>query len=92
MNRTELVNVMAEKAEIPKKDAEKALVAFMNTVKETLAAGEPVQLVGFGTFDVTERAAREGRNPKTGNTCHIEACKTPKFKAGKSLKDFVNGR
>lgn len=90
MNRTELVNVMAEKAEIPKKDAEKALVAFMNTVKETLAAGEPVQLVGFGTFDVTNVKERTARNPKDGSDVFVPAHKKIRFKIGKALKDSVN--
>lgn len=90
MNRIELIESIATKAEITKKDAEKALAAFMDTVKDTLASGDKIALVGFGTFEVTERAAREGRNPKTGETMHISESKSPKFKAGKSLKDFVN--
>lgn len=90
MNKTELVAAMAEAAEISKKDAEKALKAFTDVVADELKKGEKVQLVGFGTFEVSERAAREGRNPKTGKTMTIEASKTPKFKAGKALKDEVN--
>lgn len=90
MNKTELVTAVAEKAEISKKDAEKALKAFSDVVTEELRAGEKVQLVGFGTFEVSERAAREGRNPQTGETMKIEACKAPKFKAGKALKDAIN--
>ena len=90
MNRVELVNKIAEKAEISKKDADKALTAFMDTIKETLASGDKVALVSFGTFEVTERAAREGRNPQTGEPVHISESKSPKFKAGKSLKDSVN--
>ena len=86
MNKTELIAAVAEKAEISKKDAEKAVKALA----EELVKGEKVQLVGFGTFEVSERAAREGRNPKTGKTMTIEASKTPKFKAGKALKDEVN--
>ena len=73
-----------------KENAEKALKAFVDVVTEEMKKGEKVQLVGFGTFEVSERAAREGRNPQTGKTMKIEACKAPKFKAGKALKDAVN--
>ena len=90
MNKTELVAAVAENAEISKKDAEKALKAFADVVAEELKKGEKVQLVGFGTFEVSERAAREGRNPQTGETMTLAACKAPKFKAGKALKDAVN--
>ena len=90
MNKTELIAAVAEKAEISKKDSEKALKAFIDVVTEQLKAGDKVQVVGFGTFEVSERAAREGRNPQTGETMKIEACKTPKFKAGKALKDAIN--
>ena len=90
MNKTELITAIAESADISKKDSEKALKAFVDVVTEELKKGEKVQLVGFGTFEVSERAAREGRNPKTGKTMTIEASKTPKFKAGKALKDAVN--
>ena len=90
MNKTELIAAIAEQAEISKKDAEKALKAFVDVVTEQLREGEKVQLVGFGTFQVSERAAREGRNPQTGKTMKIAACKAPKFKAGKALKDAVN--
>ena len=90
MNKTELVAAVAEKAEISKKDAEKAVKAFTDVVAEELKAGDKVQLVGFGTFEVSERAAREGRNPQTGKTMKIAACKAPKFKAGKALKDAIN--
>lgn len=90
MNKTELIAAIAEKAELSKKDAEKALKAFTEAVAEELVKGEKVQLVGFGTFEVSERAAREGRNPKSGEPMKIEASKTPKFKAGKALKDMVN--
>ena len=90
MNKTELVAAVAEQADISKKDAEKALKAFVDVVTEERKKGEKVQLVGFGTFEVSERAAREGRNPQTGKTMKIEACKAPKFKAGKALKDAVN--
>ena len=90
MNKTELVAAIADKTELSKKDSEKALKAFIDVVGEELKKGEKIQLVGFGTFEVSERAAREGRNPQTGETMKIEACKAPKFKAGKALKDAVN--
>ncbi len=90
MNKTELVAAVAEQADNSKKDAEKVLKAFDDVVTEEMKKGEKVQLVGFGTFEVSERAAREGRNPQTGKTMKIEACKAPKFKAGKALKDAVN--
>ena len=90
MNRTELVAAVAERAEISKKDSEKALKAFVDVVTEQLKADDKVQLVGFGTFEVSKRAAREGRNPQTGKTMKIAACKAPKFKAGKALKDAIN--
>ena len=90
MNKTELVAAIAEKAELSKKDAEKALKAFTETVAEQLKNGDQIQLVGFGTFEVSERAAREGRNPATGESMVIKASKAPKFKAGKALKDLVN--
>ena len=87
MNRTELVAAMAEKTQLSKKDADLALKAFIDVVSEEMQKGEKVQLVGFGTFEVSERAAREGRNPKTGETMTISATKTPKYKDGKALKD-----
>ena len=90
MNKTEFIAAVAEKAEISKTDSEKALKAFVDVVAEQLKAGDKVQLVGFGTFEVSERAAREGRNPQTGETMTIAACKAPKFKAGKALKDAIN--
>ena len=90
MNKTELVAAMAEKTELSKKDAEKALKAFTDVVAEELKKGEKVQLVGFGTFEVAEREAREGRNPRTGETMTTAASKSPKFKAGKALKDSLN--
>ena len=90
MNKTELVVAVAEQADISKKDAEKVLKAFVDVVTEEMKKGEKVQLVGFGTFEVAERAAREGRNPQTGETMTIAASKNPKFKAGKALKDMVN--
>lgn len=90
MNKTEFIAAVAENADISKKDAEKAIKAFADVVTEELKKGEKVQLVGFGTFEVSDRAAREGRNPQTGKTMKIAACKAPKFKAGKALKDAVN--
>lgn len=90
MNKTELVAAMAEETQLSKKDAEAALKAFIDVISDELKKGEKVQLVGFGTFEVSERAAREGRNPQTGNTMSIAASKSPKFKAGKALKDLVN--
>ena len=90
MNKAELVAKMAEKSGMTKKDTEVALNSFMASVEEALVAGEKVQLVGFGTFETRERAAREGRNPHTKETMMIAACKAPKFKAGKALKETVN--
>lgn len=90
MNKTELVAAIADQTELSKKDAEKALKAFTDVVAEELKKGEKIQLVGFGTFEVSERAAREGRNPQTGKAMKIAASKAPKFKAGKALKDLVN--
>ena len=90
MNKTELVAAIAEKAGLSKKDAEGAVKAFTDTVAEQLKAGEKIQLVGFGTFEVAERAARTGKNPQTGEAIKIPASKAPKFKAGKALKDVVN--
>ncbi|MCI5649279.1 MAG: HU family DNA-binding protein [Fusicatenibacter sp.] len=90
MNKTELVAAMAEQTNLSRKDAEAALKAFIDVVSEELKKGEKVQLVGFGTFEVSERAAREGRNPQTGETMEIKASRTPKFKAGKALKDMMN--
>ena len=90
MNKTELIAAVAEKAELSKKDAEKAVKAFTDVVTEELVKGEKVQLVGFGNFEVSASAARVARNPKTGEPLNVEASKTPKFKAGKALKDAVN--
>lgn len=90
MNKVELVASMAEKAELTKVDAEKALKAFIDVVTEEMKNGGKVQLVGFGTFETTERAARTGRNPQTGQTIEIGASTSPKFKAGKALKDAIN--
>ena len=89
MNKTELVAAIVEKAGISKKDAEKALTAFVDTVATELKKGEKIQLVGFGTFEVRERAARTGINPQTGKSIEIAASKNPVFKAGKALKDAV---
>ena len=90
MNKAELIAAVAENAELTKKDAEKAVKAFIEVVTDELKKGEKVQVVGFGTFEVAERAAREGRNPRTGETMTIAASKTPKFKPGKALKDEIN--
>ena len=90
MNKTELVAAMADQAGLSKKDAEKALKAFTDVVAEELKKDGKVQLVGFGTFEVSSRAAREGRNPQSGKPMKIAASKAPKFKAGKALKDMLN--
>ena len=90
MNKSELIAALAEKAEFSKKDAEKALNAFVDTVSASLAKGDKVQLIGFGTFDVKKRPARTARNPRTGAEIKIAASKAPAFKAGKALKDKVN--
>ena len=90
MNKTELINAMAEKAGLSKKDAEAALTAAVDAITEALTQEEKVQLVGFGSFEVKTRAERVGRNPKTKETIQIPASKTPVFKAGKALKDAVS--
>ena len=90
MNKTELIASVAQKTELTKKDAEKAVKAVFDTVAEELAAGGKVQVIGFGTFEVRERAAREGRNLQNGKTVTIKASKSPAFKAGKGLKEQVN--
>ena len=90
MNKTDRIAAMAEAAEISKKDAEKTLKAFTDVVADELKKGGKVQLVGFGTFEVSERAAREGRNPQSGKPMKIAASKAPRFKAGKALKDMLN--
>lgn len=87
---TELVAAIADQADLSKKDAEKALKAFVDVITDELKKGEKIQLVGFGSFEVTERAAREGINPLTKKPMSIPASKAPKFKAGKALKDAVN--
>ena len=89
MTRLELVNTISRKMGATKKDADKAVTAFIDTVTEALVEGRKVQLIGFGTFEVRERAARKGRNPQTGEEIEIPASKIPAFKAGKSLKDSV---
>ena len=90
MNKVELIAEIAKQANISQKDAGAALKAFTDIVAKTLKKGGKVQLVGFGTFEVTKRAARQGRNPQTGATMKIKASKAPKFKAGKALKDALN--
>ena len=90
MNKTEFVAAIAEEAGISKTDAAKAVKAFTDVVVEEMKKGEKIQLVGFGTFEVSEIPAREGRNPRTGETMTIAASKAPKFKAGKALKDSIN--
>lgn len=89
MNKTELIAEVAKKAELSKKDAEKAVVAVIDSIADALKADEKVQLIGFGTFEVRERAARQGRNPSTGETMNFPASKVPAFKAGKALKDSI---
>ena len=89
MNKTELVALMAEEAGITKKDAEKALNAFIGGVQNAVKAGDKVSLIGFGTVEARARAAREGKNPQTGEKIKIAACKVPAFKAGKAFKDLV---
>ena len=90
MNKSELISAMAEKSGLTKADSERAYKAFVETVTETLANGDTLSLIGFGTFLVRDRAARTGRNPRTGETIQIKASKNPAFKAGKALKDAVN--
>ena len=92
MNKTELVAAMANETNLSKKDVEAVLKSFVDVVAKELKNGGKIQLVGFGIFEVSERAAREGRNPQTGETMTIEASKAPRFKAGKALKDMVNGK
>ena len=90
MNKTELIAAIADETKLSKKDAEAALKAFTGIVEKQLKKGDKVQLVGFGTFEVSKRAARTGRNPQTGAEMKISASKTPKFKPGKALKDAIN--
>lgn len=91
MNNSDLINAIAEHANLTKTDAERALVSLIKTIETTLKAGEAITLVGFGTFDVKNRAERMGRNPHTGAEITIAAAKVPSFKPGKALKDTVNG-
>ena len=90
MNKTELIAAMADKSGVTKKDSEASLKAFVEVVTKALKKGDKVQIVGFGTCEVAKRAAREGRNPQTGKAMKIKASKSPKFKAGKALKDALN--
>ena len=92
MNKSELITAMSEKSSVSKKDCEAALDAFVSAVGDALKSGDKVQMVGFGTFEVRERAARFGRDPRTGESMEIAASKAPAFKAGQALKDAVNGR
>ncbi len=89
MNKTDLINTVAEQGEISKKDATKAVDAVFDAITETLQKGDKVQLIGFGNFEVRERASRKGRNPQTGEEIEIPASKVPAFKPGKALKDAV---
>ena len=91
MNKTELVDAISKEASLSKKDTEAFVKSFVDVISKALKKGDEVALVGFGTFAVSKRAARSGRNPKTGETIKIAASKTPKFKPGKALKDLVNG-
>ncbi|MBP1566440.1 MAG: HU family DNA-binding protein [Oscillospiraceae bacterium] len=90
MTKADLINVIAEKGEYTKKDADKALATVISAISDSLAKGEKIQLIGFGTFEVRERAAKDSKNPRTGEIIHCEAKKAPAFKAGKALKDAVN--
>ena len=92
MNKTELVDAIAKETGLSKKDSEKAVKAFVDVVSKQLKKKDKVQLVGFGTFETTKRAARTGKNPQTGAAIKIPAATVPKFKAGKALKDAVNGK
>ena len=89
MNKAELIDAIVAKTEMSKKDADAALTAVVDAIKDALKAGDKVSLVGFGTFSVKERAARTGKNPATGETIEIAACKAPAFAAGKALKDYI---
>ena len=89
MNKSELVAMMAEKAELSKKDAEKALNAFLESVQETVKSGDKISLAGFGKFELRKRKSREGKNPRTGEKLTMAACSVPAFKDGKAFKDFV---
>ncbi len=89
MNKTELIAAVAEKTDLSKKDADAAVSAVLGAITDALKAGDKIQLVGFGTFEVRNRAAKQGRNPRTGETMTVPASKVPAFKAGKALKDAV---
>ena len=90
MNKAELVAIIAEKASLSKKDAESALNAFIETVKDAIKKNDKVRLVGFGTFESRKREARDGKNPQTGEKITISACNSPAFKPGKGFKDYIN--
>ena len=92
MNKTDMITAVAGKARMTKKNAEKAINAVFEAISDSLAQGDKVQIIGFGTFEVRQRKAREGRNPRNNEPIQIEASKTPAFKAGKQLKDLVNGK
>ena len=92
MNKTELIAAVAQKSDLTKKDAEKAVKAVFEAISDSLTKGDKVQIIGFGAFEVRDRKGREGRNPRTNEPIQIEASKTPAFKAGKQLKDLVNGK
>ena len=92
MNKTELIAAVAQKSDLTKKDAEKAVKAVFEAISDSLTQGDKVQIIGFGTFEVRQRKAREGRNPRNNEPIRIEASKTPAFKAGKQLKDLVNNK
>ena len=89
MNKKELVEQVAEQANLSRSKAEQAVNAFINQTQETLATGGAVQLIGFGTFSVADRAARKGRNPQTGQEIHIPACKLPQFKPGNKFRELI---
>ncbi len=90
MNKTELINAVAEAAQLSKKDASNAVAAVFDSITDAMVKGDKVQLIGFGTFETRERGERTGKNPRTGEEVKIAACKNPAFKAGKALKDAVN--
>lgn len=92
MNRVGLIAAVADQAQLTKKDAKKAVEAVFSTISNSLTKGDKVRIIGFGTFEVRDRKGREGRNPRTNEPIQIEASKTPAFKAGKQLKDLVNGK
>ena len=91
MNKSELIAAISQKSGLTRADSEKVLASFVETISDTLAGGGDVQIMGFGSFSISERTARSGRNPRTGEEIQIAAAKMPKFKAGKGLKDALNG-